>query len=247
MVDQRLANAGKAAKPPSPSETSALSLPGSVADAQEDAECCKLLSIAAELRNTIHEMVFWPTSSRERTDLLTATPPSKEIRLTCRRVNEEARGLYHTAYRSYWTETSFSISFPVERPWTSPVFAHFTARDLARVRFVHFTAECKALAISVDSSYSYLLEWGCTPEQICDFELQEGSPIRWVLKSVDGARTTGNSQSVVLKVSGPYSQYSVVPTNELASWRTGNTGLKVLELDILISQRVHLKEDPWWN
>ncbi|KAK3623564.1 hypothetical protein LTR56_021527 [Elasticomyces elasticus] len=189
--------------------------------------------MAAELRNTIYEMVFWPTSSRERTDLLTATPPSKEIRLTCRQVNEEARGLYHTAYRSYWA-------------WTSPVFAHFTARDLARVRFVHFTAECKALAISVDSTYPHLLEWGCAPEQICDFELQEGSPTRWVLQSVDGERTTGSSQSVVLKVSGPYSQYSVVPTNELARWRTGNTALKVLDLDILISQRVHLKEDPYW-
>ncbi|KAK5719215.1 hypothetical protein LTR15_007738 [Elasticomyces elasticus] len=246
MADHRVANAGKGARSPPSSESTISSLKGSVLDTQKGVERCKLLSIAPELRNTIYEMVFWPASFRERTDLLTATPPSKEIRLTCRRVNEEARGLYYTAYRSYWTETSFSISFPVERPWTSSVFANFTARDLARVRFVHFTAKCKALAISVDSSYSPLLEWGCEPEQICDFELQEGSPNRWVLKSVDGERTTGNSQSVVLKVSGPYSQYSVVATNELARWQTGNTTLKVLELDILISQRVHLKEDPYW-
>ncbi|KAK5737822.1 hypothetical protein LTR17_006470 [Elasticomyces elasticus] len=246
MADQRVANAGKAARSPPPSESTISSLKGPVLDAQKGVERCRLLSIAPELRNTIYEMVFWPTSFRERTDLLTATPPSKEIRLTCRRVNEEARGLYHTAYRSYWTETSFSISFPIERPWPSSVFANFTARDLARVRFVHFTAKCKALAISVDSSYSHLLEWGCAPEQICDFELHEGSPTRWVLQSVDGERTTGSSQSVVLKVSGPYSQYSVVPTNELARWRTGNTALEVLDLGILISQRVHLKEDTYW-
>ncbi|KAK3617660.1 hypothetical protein LTR56_025127 [Elasticomyces elasticus] len=139
------------------------------------------------------------------------------------------------------------MALPISRPWMSPVFAHFTAQDLAKVRFVHFTAKCKALAGPADSSYSHLLAWGCAPEQICDFELQEGTPTRWVLQSVDGERITGSSQSVVLKVSGPYSQYSVVPTNELARWRMGNTALKVLELDSLISQRVDLKKDPWWN
>ncbi|KAK3623561.1 hypothetical protein LTR56_021524 [Elasticomyces elasticus] len=48
----------------------------------------KLLTIAAELRNSIYELVF--TKPTGPTDLLTATRPPDDLRLVCKQTRKEA-------------------------------------------------------------------------------------------------------------------------------------------------------------
>ncbi|KAK4626505.1 hypothetical protein CLAFUW4_04989 [Fulvia fulva] len=69
-----------------------------------------LFKLPAELRNEIYGLVF--TSEYRDADavnLLTATPPPKNLLLTCKAIHSEAGKLYKTCYQSFWSETHFVL------------------------------------------------------------------------------------------------------------------------------------------
>ncbi|KAK5678689.1 hypothetical protein LTS10_009133 [Elasticomyces elasticus] len=88
----------------------------------------KLLALPAEMRNEIMELAF--THNQTPVDLLTATPPSKSILLTCRTIYEEAKGLHKEAYRRFWTESTFRIRMNVAK---SECVVGFTKEDLSHI------------------------------------------------------------------------------------------------------------------
>ncbi|KAK5731716.1 hypothetical protein LTR17_011187 [Elasticomyces elasticus] len=88
----------------------------------------KLLALPAEMRNEIMELAF--THNQTPVDLLTATPPSKSILLTCRTIYEEGRGLHKEAYRRFWTESTFRIRMNVAK---SECVVGFTKEDLSHI------------------------------------------------------------------------------------------------------------------
>ncbi|KAK4892025.1 hypothetical protein LTR27_009375 [Elasticomyces elasticus] len=88
----------------------------------------RLLALPPELRNEIMELAF--THNQTPVDLLTATPPSKSILLTCRTIYEEAKGLHKEAYRRFWTESTFRIRMNVAK---SECVVGFTKEDLSHI------------------------------------------------------------------------------------------------------------------
>ncbi|KAK5719218.1 hypothetical protein LTR15_007741 [Elasticomyces elasticus] len=100
----------------------------------------KLLTIAAELRNSIYELVF--TMPPGPTDLLTATRPPNDLRLVCTQTRKEARGLWKTANLAYWPNTTFTITKKAIPPHQlqTPLHLSLTPQDLSRIRTILFTA-----------------------------------------------------------------------------------------------------------
>lgn len=74
----------------------------------EESSAFPLLDLPAEIRNCIFELSFTPDWPAD--DLFKACPPSNALITTCRQVYQEARGLYRTGYRAYWTTTQFSVT-----------------------------------------------------------------------------------------------------------------------------------------
>ncbi|KAK5698512.1 hypothetical protein LTR17_023604 [Elasticomyces elasticus] len=72
---------------------------------------CRLLSLAAELRNEIYELVF-NEQSDEPVELLKAQPPSNALLLACHTIYSKAGLIYKHAYREYWTGTAFTLTYP---------------------------------------------------------------------------------------------------------------------------------------
>lgn len=71
---------------------------------------CLLTELSAEMRNHIYELAFTPdTDSAQQIAIEATSPPSKALLLTCKQINSEARGLYKSAYRSYWTDVHFTL------------------------------------------------------------------------------------------------------------------------------------------
>ncbi|KAK5719153.1 hypothetical protein LTR15_007676 [Elasticomyces elasticus] len=93
-----------------------------------------LLTIPAEMRNNIYELVFGTQPAEA--NLLDPTPPSKALLLGCREIYDEAKGLYSTAYKSYWAQTRFRIQ-------DIPVFTRLSIRltkdELEAVNHLQFT------------------------------------------------------------------------------------------------------------
>ncbi|KAK4950903.1 hypothetical protein LTR10_010896 [Elasticomyces elasticus] len=71
---------------------------------------CRLLSLAAELRNASYELVF-DEQSDEPVELLKAQPPSNALLLACHTIYAEAVLVYKHAYRGYWTGTAFTLLY----------------------------------------------------------------------------------------------------------------------------------------
>ncbi|KAK5678600.1 hypothetical protein LTS10_009044 [Elasticomyces elasticus] len=71
---------------------------------------CLLLSIAAELRNQIYELVFNEESDGP-VELFKAQPPSNALLLACHAIYSEAALVYAHAYRKYWTKTAFMLTY----------------------------------------------------------------------------------------------------------------------------------------
>ncbi|KAK5692252.1 hypothetical protein LTR17_025438 [Elasticomyces elasticus] len=105
------------------------------AETQNAPETSGLLTIAAELRNKIYELVF-ANDSTEPVYLVTARPPSKALVLVSRQTYEEAKQMYNKAYREYWSFTTFYIDYNIYN--SERVIAdHCTAADLANIRNLH--------------------------------------------------------------------------------------------------------------
>ncbi|KAK4895284.1 hypothetical protein LTR27_006627 [Elasticomyces elasticus] len=107
-----------------------------MADIQSKAGTPGLLDIAAELRNTIYELVF--TSNLEDcVDLFAATPPSRAITLACRQTRNEAKQMYTKAYRDYWTHATFYIDYDLEHRINRTTVDNLNPEDLVEIRNVH--------------------------------------------------------------------------------------------------------------
>ncbi|KAK3623567.1 hypothetical protein LTR56_021530 [Elasticomyces elasticus] len=111
-----------------------------------------LLDIAAELRNTIYELVF--TADLEcPVNLFAATPPSRAITRACRQTRNQAKQMYVKAYRAYWTQTAFCVDFE----WRlQPEHYHTTldnmrVEDLAAIRYIHMKMRFETLVELVGS------------------------------------------------------------------------------------------------
>ncbi|KAK3642668.1 hypothetical protein LTR56_010716 [Elasticomyces elasticus] len=100
----------------------------------------KLLALPAEMRNEIMELAF--THNQTPVDLLTATPPSKSILLTCRPIYEEAKGLHKEAYRRFWTESTFRIRMNVAK---SECVVNFTKEDLSHIQHWEISETVRSL------------------------------------------------------------------------------------------------------
>jgi hypothetical protein len=76
-------------------------------------ETCRFLGLAAELRNKIYEYAFTTPADadEEEIDLLESPDhvPSKSLLLACRKIHEEAAGIYKDSFRRYWTEGNFVV------------------------------------------------------------------------------------------------------------------------------------------
>ncbi|KAF2770232.1 hypothetical protein EJ03DRAFT_350569 [Teratosphaeria nubilosa] len=70
---------------------------------------CHLLNIAPELRNIIYEYTFISDDDPNATSLLHAKPPTDELTRTCRRIYDEANGIFRHAQKQYWTSSAFTI------------------------------------------------------------------------------------------------------------------------------------------
>ncbi|KAK5744321.1 hypothetical protein LTR17_002031 [Elasticomyces elasticus] len=93
-----------------------------------------LLTIPGEMRNNIYELVFGTQPAEA--DLLNPSPPSKALLLGCREIYDEAKGLYSTAYRSYWAQTRFTIQ---DTPVATELSIRLTKDELEVVNHLQFT------------------------------------------------------------------------------------------------------------
>ncbi|KAK3617664.1 hypothetical protein LTR56_025131 [Elasticomyces elasticus] len=158
----------------------------------------KLLTIAAELRNSIYELVF--SKPPGPTELLTATRPPDDLRLVCKQTNHEARGLWLAANRDYWPNTTFTITKQI-RPKNDkflPLRMAFTKKDLASIRTMQFTATIsrldKLVQLFEEEDISY--EHG---EQIT-FEHRAGRKGQWLLWGFDGEKFNQELLTILMHV-----------------------------------------------
>ena len=79
---------------------------------------CRLLSLPAELRETIWQLVFTRTSRyvedpgricSQGVDIANARGPTLDLLLTCRQIYAEARSLYNAEFYKYWSTEHFFI------------------------------------------------------------------------------------------------------------------------------------------
>ncbi|KAK3623563.1 hypothetical protein LTR56_021526 [Elasticomyces elasticus] len=104
----------------------------------------KLLTIAAELRNNIHELVF--TLKAGPVHIFYAEPPSAALVHTCRQTRKEALQMYRSSERRYWQDTIFDMS---PRAWASslrkPIRVNFTLDNLESMRNLQFMVPAQYL------------------------------------------------------------------------------------------------------
>lgn len=94
------------------SPTNNISSPLEVPGADPAAQPCPLLDkLPPELRSTIYDFVVASRTTEAREsdmiDLTKHTPPDKALLVTCRQIYNEAKKVYVTAYRAYWTDNRF--------------------------------------------------------------------------------------------------------------------------------------------
>ncbi|KAK4895297.1 hypothetical protein LTR27_006640 [Elasticomyces elasticus] len=99
-------------------------------------QSCRLLTIAAELRNKIYELALNEVNIG-LVDLLSAGSPNKNLLLTCHQALDEAKGIYASACRRYWGETNFILRRNGTRYHNLPV--SFTEHELAHIRHVQYS------------------------------------------------------------------------------------------------------------
>lgn len=71
---------------------------------------CHFWRLPAELRVSIYEYVYEGFWESRPVRLVDASPPSKDVLLSCRQMYKEVWPIYAQLYRQYWTENDFVIS-----------------------------------------------------------------------------------------------------------------------------------------
>ncbi|KAK5737825.1 hypothetical protein LTR17_006473 [Elasticomyces elasticus] len=144
----------------------------------------KLLTIAPELRNSIYELVF--TKHPGPTDLLTATPPSSDLLSVCKQTRSEAHGLWVTANRDYWPNTTFTITTKLTtiEDLYDTVRVCFTPQDLASIRTLLFTTTIHKLKDFEDFVARAAIPYRSSDRVI--FEYVAGRQARWLMLNQEG-------------------------------------------------------------
>ena len=72
---------------------------------------CRLFALPAELRNTIYDLVFAAKSNDPRFELKHAhtSAPEKRPLLACRRLYNEAKGIYKSSASTHWSAITFTL------------------------------------------------------------------------------------------------------------------------------------------
>ncbi|KAK5678614.1 hypothetical protein LTS10_009058 [Elasticomyces elasticus] len=117
-----------------------------------DQSQCRLFTLPAELRNGIYELAF-TVDMEEPIELLSAVPPANSLILTCRRVYDEAAGIYRGAYRAFWTVGHFRLTDDNDG---RPVEAHTIVRSATR----DWDRMCNIVVDCHDCTFNYLSEHG---------------------------------------------------------------------------------------
>ncbi|KAK5744320.1 hypothetical protein LTR17_002030 [Elasticomyces elasticus] len=136
---------------------------------------CLLLTVAPlDIRNRIYELAF--QHGPGLINLLLVRLPSKALLLSCRQINEEAHGVYRSAYQKFWAEANFSLHYTgmsLRSDMQYPV--GFSALDLTNIRNLTFFiplgeitemlgTECGRFNEDDIMSYKRLADtrWACT-------------------------------------------------------------------------------------
>ncbi|KAK4895296.1 hypothetical protein LTR27_006639 [Elasticomyces elasticus] len=172
--------------------------PSPVSDADSAAPITQpstFLTIPPEIRNDIYELVFnqiWTAGTNyaetgDTVDLMKAVPPSKAPILACRQMFNEAKGLYKTAYRGYWSEVHFTI-IPEQQ---HECVAHFRENDLHKIRHLklHITFQQMYMLMWSQEYVSSYLPPRNHPSDYLDYERVATG--QWLLSNVDGKRVNG--------------------------------------------------------
>ncbi|KAK5737819.1 hypothetical protein LTR17_006467 [Elasticomyces elasticus] len=123
-------------------------------EAQNEPETPGLLTIAAELRNTIYELAF-TSDGTEPVHLFTANPRNKAITLVCRQTNNEAKQMYVKAYREYWAHSTFYVDYDMT---DKPEHDKLTLEDLANVRHLRLIMQSARIVEIAGSLVSEMVE-----------------------------------------------------------------------------------------
>jgi hypothetical protein len=108
---------------------------------------CHLLGLPAEIRNLIYEYTLAHDSEVEVSDvehaedavnLLTATPPSPALSLTCKQIHEECRKMYLENFKRFWKESNFYVNAStLPTGWhVRPILRRLPQRDLERIEML---------------------------------------------------------------------------------------------------------------
>ncbi|KAK4895287.1 hypothetical protein LTR27_006630 [Elasticomyces elasticus] len=111
------------------------------------AQTSKLLTIAAELRNTIYELVF--TSEAGPVDVLHVEPPSADFVSTCRQTRKETLQMYRSSKERYWRETIFVLTAQPSGGFLAVM--NFTLSDLQSMRNLRFKITAPDLSWRFDA------------------------------------------------------------------------------------------------
>ncbi|KAK3642666.1 hypothetical protein LTR56_010714 [Elasticomyces elasticus] len=96
--------------------------------------CLLLTIIPLDIRTRIYELAFQRTPGS--INLLLVRLPSKALLRSCHQINEEAHGVYRSAYQKFWAEADFSLHYTGMSVPQYPV--GFSALDLSNVRHLTF-------------------------------------------------------------------------------------------------------------
>ena len=123
------------------------------------------LSLPAETRNTIYELAYadMPSDAEKRPiRLIQACPPSKSLRLACKKVSDEAWPFYRQAYQQYWINSSFRLSWPSDD--ALPLPSHIKDNDVAHVRNLTMFTTWSNLKSRVATLQQEMWLWWLCPE-----------------------------------------------------------------------------------
>ncbi|KAK3631255.1 hypothetical protein LTR22_021139 [Elasticomyces elasticus] len=209
------------------------------------------LTIPAEIRNDTYERAFnklWKTGvdrlsgksyiRSENVDLFKAAPPSKAPLLVCRQMNNEAKGLYETAYRSYWKEVSFYVYMPEKYDR----FTQFSEEDLHHIRHLELHITFHELHMLLWDEY-YVSPYSRSPDCAGHYlDYDRVATGQWLLSHVDGERVDGQRSEDYGLVLELYKD-KMISHDDVEPYARGHAfkSIEKKELEALFEHKLQLK------
>lgn len=105
----------------------------SMAETIKPQTACRLLTLPAELRIMIYELVFARTGPEPQLSNAYIYTPQKELMLTCKAVYYDAAQVYARAHRGYFANTKFRVSPAMcKLPWQT-ILNHLGDVNIGRI------------------------------------------------------------------------------------------------------------------